>query len=104
MTLALWTELLKQVGPAHHAAFAATDGADEEWPAWYAAWLLERLPNQVLPNQVPANQNPPSQDAVVDESRLAGLLEAAAEAHKTSGSQEEWPDFYARFITDRLEG
>ena len=94
MTLALWTELLKQVGPAHHAAFAATDGADEEWPAWYAAWLLERLPNQD-----PLNQKP-----ITDESRLAGLLEAAAEAHKTSASTEEWPDFYARFITDRLEG
>ena len=98
MTLAVWTELLKQVGPAHHAAFAVTDGADEEWPAWYAAWMLERLPNQN-----PANQDPPNQNPFIDESRLAGLLEAAAEAHKTSGSKEEWPDFYARFITDRLE-
>ena len=72
-------------------AFAATDGDDPEWPAWYAAWLLERLPGDPC-------------IGAVDESRLAGLLEAAAEAHKTSGSQEDWPDFYARFISERLKG
>ena len=44
MTLETWTELLSQVGPAHHQAFAATDGEDPDWPTWYAAWLLDRLP------------------------------------------------------------
>lgn len=26
------TELFRQTGKAHHEAFAASDGADEEWP------------------------------------------------------------------------
>jgi len=88
MTLDQWTELLGQVGPAHHRAFSATDGEDADWPTWYAAWLLERLPEQARK---------------VDETRLAGLLATAAEKHKSSGSVEAWPGFYARFITEHLE-
>lgn len=89
MTLDVWTELLSQVGPAHHRAFSATDGEDSEWPTWYAAWLLDRLPE-------PAPE--------VDEAQLAALLATAAETHKNSGSTEDWPGFYARFITERLQG
>lgn len=37
-------ELLKQTAAAHHEAFIETDGADEEWPLWYATYLAERLP------------------------------------------------------------
>jgi hypothetical protein len=28
---------------AHHRAFAAVNGADSEWPAWYAEYLAPRL-------------------------------------------------------------
>jgi hypothetical protein len=89
MTLEAWTELLSQAGAAHHRAFSATDGEDPDWPSWYAAWLLERLPE-------PAPE--------IDEPQLAVLLANAAETHKTSGSEEDWPGFYARFITGRLQG
>ena len=89
MTLEEWTALLSQVGPAHHRAFSSTDGEDPDWPTWYAAWLLERLPE-------------PTPE--VDEAQLTALLAAAADTHKTSGSEEDWPGFYARFITERLQG
>lgn len=89
MTLDGWTELLSQVGPAHHRAFLATDGEDPDWPTWYAAWLLERLPE-------PAPE--------VDETQLADLLASAADTHQASSSEEDWPGFYARFITERLPG
>ena len=88
MTLQGWTELLSQAAPAHHQAFAATDGDDPDWPDWYAAWLLERWP-----------EAPPE----VDQSRLAKLLAAAAESHKETGTDEDWPGFYARFLMERLE-
>lgn len=88
MTLEGWTELLSQVGPAHHRAFSATDGEDPDWPTWYAVWLLERLPE-------PAPE--------VGEAHLAALLATAAETHKASGSTEDWPGFYARFVTERLQ-
>ena len=32
-------ELLRETGHAHHAAFAATDGADPDWSIWYAEYL-----------------------------------------------------------------
>lgn len=37
-------ELLSEAATAHHEAFAASDGADPEWPLWYATYLVERLP------------------------------------------------------------
>jgi NAD(P)H-hydrate epimerase len=88
MSLETWTELLTEVGPAHHRAFAETDGADSDWPAWYAKWLLDRLPDT----------------QGIEESHLADLLAEAGETHKASGSNEAWPPFYARFLVERLEG
>ena len=32
-------DLLLEAGRAHHAAFAATDGADPDWSIWYADYL-----------------------------------------------------------------
>ena len=87
MTVEIWTELLREVGPAHHRAFAATDGEDPDWPNWYAAWLLERWPDGA---------------PGIAETELAGLLASAAQAHPVSGSTEDWPGFYARFIVERL--
>lgn len=34
-------KLLKQAAEAHHQAFKATNGKDENWPNWYAKFLLE---------------------------------------------------------------
>ena len=34
-------DLLVETGRAHQAAFAATDGADPDWPIWYADCLQE---------------------------------------------------------------
>ncbi|UCH46533.1 MAG: glutaredoxin [Betaproteobacteria bacterium] len=35
--------LMVDTGKAHHAAFLATDGADPDWPIWYAGYLQEPL-------------------------------------------------------------
>jgi len=35
--------LLLEAGEAHHKAYSATDGADEDWPIWYAEYLRDRL-------------------------------------------------------------
>ena len=86
MTRETWTDLLRQAGEAHHDAFAATDGDDPEWPAWYAGWLLERM-----------------SEPETDRTQLAGLLEEVAEEHKVSGRGEDWPGYYARFLMERLK-
>jgi NAD(P)H-hydrate epimerase len=36
-------ELLRETGVAHHQAFLETDGADPEWPLWFADFLQGRL-------------------------------------------------------------
>jgi hypothetical protein len=82
VSVSRWAELLREVGPAHHQAFAATDGDDPDWPAWYAAWLHQRLP-----------------ELTVSEEELADLLVEAAGAHTATGSTEEWQDFYAHFLS-----
>jgi hypothetical protein len=81
-----WEELLRQVGPAHHEAFAATDGEDPDWSGWYAVWLHERIPSGMK----------------INASELAELLRVAAETHTASGDDEEWPVSYARFLSERL--
>ena len=35
--------LLREAGRAHHRAFASVNGADPEWPSWYAQYLAPRL-------------------------------------------------------------
>ena len=35
--------LLGEAAAAHHEAFIETDGADPEWPLWYASYLVDRL-------------------------------------------------------------
>ena len=88
MTRETWTDLLRQAGEAHHDAFASTDGDDPDWPAWYAAWLLERA----------SDPGPET-----DEAQLAQLLAEAAEDHKASGSAEDWPGYYSGFLMERLK-
>jgi len=40
--------LFQEVGQMHHEAFAETDGYDPEWSAWYAAYVVNRLPSIIL--------------------------------------------------------
>jgi len=35
--------LLNETAEAHHKAFTATDGVDDEWPIWYADYLLDKM-------------------------------------------------------------
>ena len=71
MTLETWTDLLSQVGPAHHARLRR-----HRWRRPGLAHLVCRLAARTFAGATPE----------VDESRLAVLLAEAAEAHKTSGS------------------
>jgi hypothetical protein len=48
-------ELFREVGKAHHQAFIETDGADPEWPLWYANFLQGRLNPSYTPPSPKAN-------------------------------------------------
>jgi len=77
-------ELLREAGNAHHDAFAAADGADAEWPTWYAEYLAPRL-RDVLGRSVSSIE-------------LAERLREWHGEHERSRSAEPWPDFYARSL------
>jgi hypothetical protein len=78
--------LLSEVGEAHHQEFAAVDGADPEWPMWYARRMAGRARALLGPD--------------LTESRLVYLLVAAARRPLQEG--ETWPPAYARFMIDDL--
>ncbi len=80
--------LLKQTGEAHHQAFAATDGEDEDWAIWYADYLHDRLM--------------PFLAAPIERSRIVCCLMATAEEHETADPDAPWPEFYAARILECL--
>ena len=80
------TALFEQTGKAHHEAFAAVDGADDDWPLWYAEYLLDKLP-PVLGKSFSKNE-------------LAELLTQLGNEHSQTASGTPWPSYYAKFFVD----
>ena len=74
--------LLREAGMAHHRAFAATNGADAEWPTWYAEYLVPRL-RVLLGWSVPTAEP-------------ARRLREWHGEHERMKSGEPWPEFYAK--------
>lgn len=73
--------LLVETGRAHHAAFAATDGADPEWPIWYAGHLQTPLAEAM---QMPFTK-----------SQLVYCLMDADFERIARAPESDWPGFYA---------
>ncbi len=80
--------VLAAAGPAHHAAYHATDGQDPEWPLWYA-------------RQVVADLRTILSRPDLTESRLVWAFVKAEDAYSALQPEVPWPRFYAeRFISD----
>jgi len=85
------TELIRQlealfheVGGAHHQAYIETDGADPEWPLWYADFLRERLGGLL--------------DANFTRSELVHLLVLIAAEQPLRAPGADWARYYAKFF------
>lgn len=90
MNIALRTnlvELLRDAGRAHHAAFAATDGADPDWPIWYADYLQEPFAQRL--------------DMRFHKSQLIYCLMNADLEHRARSPDSDWSDYYADQILER---
>ena len=70
-----------EAGGAHHKAFATTDGADPEWPIWYAEHLHTTIADAV---QTPFTK-----------SQLIYCLMDADFEHAARAPESDWPEFYA---------
>lgn len=78
------TQLFREAGRAHHAAFAATDGDDPSWAEWYAQYLAGRL-SSILGIDLPVPV-------------LAYDLRAVDREHDRT---LRWPEYYAIWFRGR---
>lgn len=77
-------DLLIETRRDHHRAYKETDGADPEWPAWYAKHLQRRL-NTLLKSRL-------------TESEIAEQLAALDEEHREAAPDVNWAEYYARAL------
>ena len=80
--------LLRETGEAHHQAFIETDGADPEWPIWYAEYLKDRL-GQLFEREI-------------TKSELIYLFVLADREHRAGASEQPWPEYYARILASEF--
>jgi hypothetical protein len=81
-------DLFRETGPAHHRAYQASDGADPDWPLWYAEYMQARL-NAVL-------------GTALTRSELVYLLVLVEKEHMAGAAGAAWPEYYADFFMGRF--
>jgi glutaredoxin len=80
-------KLLLDTGHAHHKAFEVTNGADPDWPIWYAEYAKDTFAEQFGMH--------------FTKSQLIYCLMNADFEHEARAPDSEWPDFYANEIIER---
>ena len=80
------TQLFQEAGKAHHEAFAASDGADPDWPIWYADYLVEPLRSRLT--------------AHLTRSRIVYCLIAAEEERQGRAPGSPWEEYYGRHFVE----
>ncbi len=81
-------KLLLDTGHAHHKAFEVTDGADPDWPIWYAEFSKDTFAEQF--------------GMSFTKSQLIYCLMNADFEHEARAPDSDWPEFYANEIVERF--
>jgi hypothetical protein len=79
--------LFHQAKQAHLQAYQTTDGADADWPLWYAGYLLEPL-RQLL-------------QVDLTKSELVYLLVRVDREQRANAPQADWTVYYASFFLEQ---
>lgn len=79
--------LLLDTGHAHHKVFEITNGADLDWPIWYAEYAKDTFAEQF--------------GMYFTTSQLIYCLMNADFEHEARAPDNEWSDFYANEIIER---
>jgi hypothetical protein len=79
--------LLIETGKAHHRAFIEVDGADVDWPLWYAEYLRDRLAELL--------------DARFSKSELVYLIISLDREVQRVAPGANWQSYYARAMLER---
>ena len=81
------SNLFQEAGQAHHRAFLETDGADPDWPLWYAGYLQEKLGGLL--------------NAAFTQSELTYLLvKLDKEIQAVAPGHQNWPAYYANRLIE----
>ncbi|MGI9262769.1 MAG: glutaredoxin family protein, partial [Woeseiaceae bacterium] len=80
-------DLLQETGRAHHKAFETTDGADPDWPIWYADYARDKFAAEI--------------GMEFHKSQLIYCLMSADFEHQARFPDSDWPEFYADEIVQR---
>ncbi len=78
--------LFRETGKAHHKTFIHTDGADPEWPLWYAECLLNKLGKFL--------------NSKFTKSELIHLIVSADKEMSLMAPGAGWPACYVNFFAD----
>jgi glutaredoxin len=81
-------KLLQDTGHAHHKAFEVTDGADPDWPIWYAEYAKDTFAEQL--------------GMKFSKSQLIYCLMNADYEYEARAPDSEWPEFYASEFIERF--
>jgi hypothetical protein len=64
---------------------------DEQWPEWYANYMLANGADRIAGGASP-----------VTEDNLAAALRAAEREHQAAGGHAHWPHYYARRLLEQF--
>jgi hypothetical protein len=83
--------LLRETGAAHgvYEERELNGVYDQNWPDWYAAYLIEHGLNELL-------------NAAVTTEQLSQLLKQSDEDYQRERPNESWPDYYTQRIIVQL--
>jgi hypothetical protein len=84
------SELLHEAGEVHHVVYRITDGADDDWASFYAAWLIDH------------SELPDALGGAPTRSHLVHELVESERAFAAAEPSARWQDVYARRIVDRF--
>ena len=76
----------QKTGHAHHQAFIETDGADPEWPLWYADYMQARL-NALLGTEL-------------TKSEIVYLVVHLDKVYAAESPSEPWPVYYGKYLVE----
>lgn len=80
-------ELLREAAREHHNAFLATNGADPDWPIWYANFLQQLLSERLGLDYT--------------RSQLVYCLINANNEHQARSPESNWSTYYAEQLLER---
>jgi len=78
--------LLEETQHAHHQAYLASDGADPDWPLWYAGYLHDKLP--------------PLLETELTRSELTYLMLHLSKLQQIEAPDAPWSRYYAKVLVE----